>query len=221
MVPTRDLMVMEREALARGEIVVGLDEVGRGALAGPLAVGAVVVTSPADPPLTLTDSKALTPAAREALVDPLKTWVADWAIGWSTNHEIDAWGLRTALAVAATRAVAQLHLTPTFVLADGSFNLLDAPDHLALTDNPPPPLSFAGLAHRCVIKGDATCASIAAASVLAKVARDALMVELDAACPGYGFRDHKGYGAPTHLAALRERGPSEHHRVSWRLPVTG
>ncbi len=213
-----DLMVSERAALRDGRVVVGVDEVGRGALAGPLAVGAVVVTRPLPAPEGLDDSKALRADEREALEEPLGRWAAAWALGWASAQEIDWWGLRTALAVAASRALGSLGTRPDLCLVDGPLNLLRSPLGAPLDAPAPPPLAFADLECRPVVRGDATCASIAAASVLAKVGRDRLMVELDVAYPDYGWRRNKGYGAPEHLAALRRLGPSVEHRRSWRLP---
>ncbi len=103
-----DLLAYERALVKRGEVVVGIDEVGRGALAGPLTVGAVVVTHATRPPEGLTDSKLLTPAERESLVAPLESWASDWSLGSASSQEIDRWGLRVALAVAANRAMAGL-----------------------------------------------------------------------------------------------------------------
>ena len=212
-----DLLVIERPLLERGEVVVGVDEVGRGALAGPLTVGAVVITDLASPPKGLNDSKLLTPARREALVAPLEAWAAAWSLGSVSAGEIDAWGLRLALAVAATRAIDGLSVRPTHALLDGSFNLLRAPLDLAFDCAAPPRLSYEELAVTTVVKGDRRCATIAAASVLAKVHRDDLMVALGAEFERYGWAQNKGYGAPRHLQALREDGPCRHHRRTWHL----
>lgn len=216
--PWVDLLVFERPLLERGEVVVGVDEVGRGALAGPLTVGAVVVTSNATPPRGLTDSKLLTASRRNALVHPLRQWAADWSIASVSSGEVDRWGLRTALAVAATRALDGLSARPTYALIDGSFNLLAAPSDLSFDGEPPPPLRYARLAHQTVVKGDRRCATIAAASVLAKVQRDQVMVGLHQEFGAYGWATNKGYGAPEHLQALRRHGPTDHHRQTWRLP---
>jgi ribonuclease HII len=213
-----DLLDVERPLLARGEIVVGIDEVGRGALAGPLTVGAVVLTCCDAPPETLTDSKLLTAARREALVGPLEQWAADWSLGSVSASEIDAWGLRLALAVAATRALNGLRLRPTHALIDGAFNLLRAPVDLAFGAAMPPALRYGSLRATTIVKGDQKCASIAAASVLAKVHRDAVMTDLDGQFQAFGWAHNKGYGAASHLEALREWGPNVHHRQSWRLP---
>lgn len=215
---TKDLLAYERPLVARGERVVGLDEVGRGALAGPLSVGAVVVRSDLEPPEGLDDSKVLTPARRRALVEPLRSWAAAWSVGSATSAEVDAWGLRVALAVAATRAIDALTLKPTYALVDGSFNLLRAPLDIPLGTAPPPPLRYSRLPATMVVRGDSLCASIAAAAVLAKVARDEVMVALDRECADYGWAANKGYGAAEHLAAIRRCGVTRHHRTSWNLP---
>ncbi len=217
--PIIDLLAYERPLLARGEMVVGIDEVGRGALAGPLTVGAVVVTSDAPPPAGLDDSKLLTPARREALVAPLRAWAADWSLGSASSAEIDAWGLRVALAVAATRAIEGLSLQPTIALLDGPFNLLAAPLDVAFGVQPPPTLHYASLAHVTIVKGDQQSATIAAAAVLAKVHRDDVMVGLHEEFRVFGWAHNKGYGAPDHMEALRRHGPTDYHRQSWQLPV--
>lgn len=209
----------ERRLVRRGEVVVGVDEVGRGALAGPLTVGAVVLTHATRAPKGLTDSKLLTPSEREALIEPLESWATEWSLGSVSSKEIDRWGLRLALAVAATRAIDGLSVAPTHALLDGPFNLLDAPPRLEDQWNNAPELRYASLSHTTLIKGDQLSASIAAASVLAKVHRDRTMVELSEEFPPYGWADNKGYGAPQHRRALFELGPCCHHRVSWNLNV--
>lgn len=213
-----DLLVHERAWLDRGEIVVGIDEVGRGALAGPMILGAVVVTKASAPPQTLNDSKLLTSLQREALEEPIVTWAADWSLGSVSAAEIDAWGLRLALAVAATRALDELGVRPSVALIDGSFNLLRAPQDVRLGEEPAPALTYQSMKVTTIVKGDQQCASIAAASVLAKVHRDRLMVELDGDFTDYGWSSNKGYGAKRHLEAIRRLGQTIHHRHSWQLP---
>ena len=216
---SNDLLAFERPLIERGEIVVGLDEVGRGALAGPLTVGAVVLRELHAPPSALTDSKLLTPLRREKLVDPIKQWASAWSLGSVSSAEIDEWGLRLALAVAATRAMEGLSVLPTFALIDGSFNLLDAPLDVKFGSSAPPELRYANLPHSTIVKGDQKCASIAGASVLAKVARDEVMTNLSSDFPGYGWDGNKGYGASAHLKALSELGTTPYHRASWNLPT--
>jgi ribonuclease HII len=213
-----DLLRYERPLVARGEVVVGIDEVGRGALAGPLTVGAVVIVDTTPPPAALDDSKVLTPAIREALVKPLESWAAEWSLGSVSAHEIDAWGLRLALAVAATRALGGLRLVPSHALIDGSFNLLSAPLDIGFGVEPPPELMYARLPCTTIVKGDRVSAAIAAASVLAKVSRDQHMTRLHEDSPCYGWSSNKGYGAPEHLDAIRVHGTTIQHRRTWRLP---
>ena len=210
-------MSHERALIGHGEVVVGLDEVGRGSLAGPVVVGAVVLGDLVDPPRGLDDSKALSPRQRETLAPLLETWVDAWSLGWASAAEIDEWGLSLALSAAANRALDALTRRPSFALIDGAHNFLRAPRDVAFgVDSPPAP--YAGLAHRTIVRGDSASAAIAAASVLAKVRRDQFMRELHAQCPLYGWDANKGYGSAAHLAALRAYGPSEHHRRSWKLP---
>jgi ribonuclease HII len=213
-----DLLVHERALLDQGEIVVGIDEVGRGALAGPMILGAVVLTGTAPPPESLNDSKLLTRLQREALVEPLESWAADWSLGSVSAAEIDAWGLRLALAVAATRALDGLRVRPSVALIDGSFNLLRAPQNIRFGVKRAPRLTYHAMAATTFVKGDRRCASIAAASVLAKVHRDRLMADLDRDFNDYGWSSNKGYGAKVHLEAIRRLGQTVHHRHSWHLP---
>ena len=218
-VPPPDLLAFERVLLARGEVVVGIDEVGRGALAGPMTVGAVVVRSDEPPPEGLDDSKLLSPARRASLVAPLHQWAAEWSLGSVSAAEIDDWGLRLALAVAATRALDGLKSAPTHALIDGSFNLLRSPTDVGFSVTTPPLLRFAHLPVTTLIKGDQRCATIAAAAVFAKVHRDTVMVALHEEFREYQWASNKGYGAPAHLEAIRRRGPNLHHRRTWRLPA--
>ncbi len=213
-----DLFHVEGPLLARGDVVVGIDEVGRGAVAGPMTVGAVVLTCDAPAPALLTDSKLLSRARREALEQPLQQWAADWSLGSVSAQEIDWWGLRLALAVAATRALDGLTLRPSYALVDGSFNVLRAPLQVALGSPQPPELRYQFLPVTTIVKGDSKCASIAAASVLAKVDRDRHMVDLHRGFEAFDWASNKGYGSKSHMAALRRLGPNSHHRQSWKLP---
>lgn len=213
-----DLLVRERALLAAGHVVVGVDEVGRGALAGPVCVGAVLLERASEPPDGLTDSKRLTPRRRRALVGPLREWASAWGLGSASAEEVDAWGITTALAVAAGRALDGLTPWPTHALVDGPWNLLAVARDVALEAPVPPPSRAERLAVTPVVRGDLHCASIAAAAVLAKVARDDHMGALATEWPDYGWAHNKGYGTPEHLAALRRLGPTPQHRVSWRLP---
>ena len=196
--------------------VAGLDEVGTGSGAGPCYVAFVVVdaTSPVGPD-GLNDSKLLTPAQREALVPQIESWAIDWAIGAASAQEIDQHGLTIAQRLAAHRALAALRRSPELVLLDGKRDWLTIPDRgdllapdYGLAEAPPVVT---------MVKADRYCASVAAASVLAKVARDAKMNELALQYPQYEWETNKGYLSSRHLAAIAEFGRSPEHRLSWNL----
>lgn len=199
-------------------VVAGMDEVGRGALAGPVTVGAVLVAAAtADPPSGLRDSKLLRPAARAGLVPDLRAWALAWGVGHAWPREVDDLGIVGALGLAGQRALAQAGAMVPGAAVDAV--LLDGA-HDYLTAALPGEALSGGLPSVVTrVRGDVTCASVSAASVLAKVCRDALMVDLARQHPGYGWESNKGYGAPVHLAALAERGPCEEHRLSWSLPA--
>jgi len=186
--------------------VAGLDEVGRGAWAGPLTVGVAVVrprVQHRSMPPWLRDSKMLSEARREEIFGAVGAWCQDWSVGHATPAECDEWGMTEALRVAARRALAGLALTPEAVLVDGPVDHLRHPhDH------------FEG-AVRPIVDGDAKCASVAAASVLAKVVRDRLMRQEADHFPAYAFERNKGYPSPVHQTALRGYGPTAIHRHSW------
>ncbi|MGV8967592.1 MAG: ribonuclease HII [Cellulomonas sp.] len=211
----------ERALLAAGaRVVLGMDEVGRGSLAGPVSVGVVAVAAATRTcPRGVADSKLLTPAARTALLPALSRWGLGRAVGHASAAEIDEHGLIVALRLAGQRALAQLAelIDPmTVVLLDGSHDWLSTP---AQGDLFSPEGSTSCPPVRMLVRADRTCASVAAASVLAKCERDALMTALATEHPAYGWESNKGYGSPEHLAALRAYGPSVLHRVSWRLPL--
>lgn len=176
--------------------VAGVDEAGRGPLAGPV-FAACVILDPARPIAGLADSKALSAARREALAVEIRSKALAWGVALASVEEIDRDNILNATMLAMQRAVAALSVPPDEVLVDG--NRCPA---------------FAAPA-RAVVRGDATVPAISAASILAKTARDALLVELDAEFPGYGFRRHKGYPTADHVAALRRLGPTPHHRHSF------
>jgi ribonuclease HII len=219
----------ERRLLRSGHVyVAGMDEVGRGSLAGPVTVGVVVVDGAArSAPSGVRDSKLLTPAAREALVPKLRRWAVGYAVGHAEADEIDRYGIIAALRLAGRRALAQLATPPTCVLLDGSHDWLTVRAELAgLFELDRPGRSPAPVVELTVdpvvttlVKADLRCAAVAAASVLAKVERDAMMVQRAAQFPEYGWRENKGYSAPEHAAALRRLGPCQQHRQSWSLPV--
>jgi len=182
-------------------LTAGVDEAGRGPLAGPV-VAAAVILDPSRPIDGLADSKALSPVRREALAPTIRARSLSWGLGWADASEIDALDILQATMLAMRRALLALHLQPSHVIVDG---------------NRCPGLRGLGLecTGEAVVKGDATVASVSAASVIAKVARDAFMRELDGRYPGYGFSVHKGYPTAAHVAALRRLGPSAVHRRSF------
>lgn len=228
--PPRPDLRHERALLRAGaRLVVGMDEVGRGALAGPVTVGAVAVDlSTRACPKGVADSKLLTRTARERLRPALSRWGTARAVGHAAPEEIDSMGIVAALRLAGRRALLALGVVPDVVLLDGSHDWLSRPPQDGLfpltcvgaPDEDAALAAFDDVVVRTRIKADRTCASVAAASVLAKCERDELMVELAARHPEYGWADNKGYGAPEHLDALRALGPTPLHRRSWRLPVT-
>jgi ribonuclease HII len=189
--------------------VAGLDEVGRGAWAGPLTVGVAVMrpgVTTRSMPAWLRDSKQLSEDRRESIFSDVGQWCADWSIGHATPQECDAWGMTEALRMAALRALAGLTRVPDAVLVDGPRDLLNPAGG--------PGAGFGG-AVRPVVGGDARCASVAAASVLAKVVRDRLMRDESEHFPAYAFDRNKGYPSPVHQTALRGYGLSAIHRRSW------
>jgi ribonuclease HII len=190
-------LAFERSLWADGhEVVVGVDEVGRGAWAGPLMVGAAVL--PQDRRVyRVRDSKMLTERERERLFDRIATWCAAWAVGAASQEECDELGMSAAQKLAAKRAIDGLGLTPDHVLIDGNWD-------------------FVGLGNtKRIIKGDAKCLSISAASILAKVTRDRYMRGESIHFPGYDFDLNKGYPCPRHKMALRAMGPTSIHRRTW------
>lgn len=212
---------VERALQRQGHrILAGMDEVGRGALAGPVTVGVVLIDETCrSAPSGIRDSKLLAPAARERLVPRVQRWALAYAVGHASADEIDEVGIIAALRLAGQRALAQCAIVPDLVILDGNHDWLTAPEQVGL-------LAFAGEGVSTppvttMIKADLRCSSVAAASVLAKVTRDRLMVEVDGEHPAYGWVENKGYAAPGHLQALRELGPSQLHRRSWRLPGIG
>lgn len=196
----------ERELWEAGvEVVAGVDEVGRGAWAGPLTVAAAVI--PRDRRIyKVRDSKMLTEAEREALYDRVTEWCVAWGVGHASEVECDELGMSAAQRLAAQRALAATGCDIDHVLLDGKWD-------------------FVGGSTTRIVKGDATCLSIAAASIVAKVTRDRLMRLMAADHPGYCFEDNKGYPCPRHRAALADVGPSIVHRHSWAfvdgLPTNG
>jgi len=215
----------ERVLLRDGaRLLAGMDEVGRGSLAGPVSVGVVVVDATTrSAPKGVADSKLLAPAARTRLLPALNRWGLARAVGHASADEIDEIGIIAALRLAGTRALAAIAATVgpvDVVLLDGSHDWLSRPaqpDLFTVDEQPDLPAPRVHVR----VKADRTCASVAAASVLAKCERDALMVALAAEHPAYRWDENKGYASAEHMAALRELGPSVLHRRSWRLPGLG
>jgi ribonuclease HII len=192
---------MQRAAALRAVRVAGVDEAGRGPLAGPV-VAAAVILNPRRRISGLADSKTLCAAERERLAALIRARAVAWAIAWADRDEIDCLNILEATLLAMRRALLALPLAPTHVQVDG---------------NRCP--CFADLQPECtleaIVDGDARVAAISAASILAKTYRDAMMRALDACYPGFELASHKGYGTPAHLAVLRERQPSALHRRSF------
>ena len=222
---------LERELAADGVLVAGMDEVGRGCLAGPVSVGvAVVGATTGRQPGGLRDSKLLPATARERLCPPIRRWALAGAVGHASPDEIDRIGIIAALRLAGHRAVAEvtsvLGVAPAVVLLDGNHDWYTPPtdDLFAAFDDVGGDAETGAAAGPRVltrVKADMTCASVAAASVLAKVERDAMMRAAHAEDPRFDWAGNKGYAAPLHIAALAEHGPTALHRRSWRLPGVG
>lgn len=213
---------VERQLLREGHaLVAGMDEVGRGSLAGPVSVG-VLLVGPGTPtaPQGLRDSKLLSPAVREELAPKVRRWAVSWAVGHAEPDEIDAVGIIAGLRLAGRRALAQLPVQPSVLILDGNHDWLSDPREASLLDelDGAPELPCAAPPVTTRIKGDMTCAAVAGASVLAKTTRDAIMVQRHGEHPQYGWAGNKGYSAPDHLEALGRHGACPQHRRSWRLP---
>jgi ribonuclease HII len=181
--------------------VAGVDEAGRGPLAGPV-VAAAVILDPRRRIRGLADSKALTPEERERLAPLIRERCLAWAVAWADRDEIDALNILGATFLAMRRALLRLPVCPTHIQVDG--NQLPCLEDLRL-----------GCTVEAIVEGDASISAISAASILAKTHRDAMMERLDGCYPGFKLAIHKGYGTPAHLAALREQDPSPLHRRSF------
>ena len=196
--PQRPTFDFEREAAARGlSPVAGVDEAGRGPWAGPVVAAAVILDAQALP-TGINDSKALDAAARDRSFDAIMASSVAVGIGIADVERIDAMNILAATLWAMQQAVEALAVSPALVIVDG---------------NKAPQLTCDV---RTLIKGDALCLSVAAASIVAKVTRDRMMIQLADKCPGYGFENHKGYGTPEHRASLAALGVCDHHRRSFR-----
>jgi ribonuclease HII len=178
-------------------LVCGVDEAGRGPLAGPVSAAAVILDD-ANPIAGLADSKKLSERQRDLLAPLIRERALAWAVAYANVGEIDQLNILQATLLAMRRAVLALHIQPQQVLVDGLY------------------CPQTGIPSQAIVKGDSKVAAISAASILAKTSRDALMLELHEQYPHYGFADHKGYPTAAHLAALREHGVSVVHRKSFR-----
>lgn len=225
----------ERELAAQGyALVAGCDEVGRGALAGPVSVGVVVIDAATAAELPgVKDSKLLRGPVRQALVPAIQEWAQAYAVGHASAAEIDAVGLVSALRLAGTRALAAVaaELLPGYVILDGNHDWLSVPVQPEILFAGPAvgpaagpaegpaaePAPGAAMTVRTRIKADMTCLSVAAASVLAKVERDAMMVEFAQQFPQFGWDGNKGYATAAHRAAIAGHGATDFHRRTWRL----
>ena len=178
-------------------LIAGVDEVGRGPLAGPVVAAAVILPHDFDV-LGIDDSKKLSPKKREELAEVIKEKALAWSIGWVGPERIDEINILEATKEAMTQAVQGLSLPPDHVLIDGNFTV-----------------RALALPQTAIVKGDANSTSIAAASILAKVTRDRYMEEMDAVYPGYAFASNKGYGTKAHYDGLKAQGPTPIHRKSF------
>lgn len=190
---------IEKALLRRGyRYIAGVDEAGRGPIAGPVFACAVVFSEPF-PSIEVFDSKVLRDGVRRKKYKEIIESAVCWGIGVASNEEIDRLNVRKATLLAMRRAITVLPVIPSAVLIDGDISLgLDVYE-------------------RSVVKGDRTCASIASASIIAKVERDNFMCKLDEVCPGYNFSKHKGYPTPEHCSIVKRIGLSPYHRKSFRI----
>lgn len=243
--PKRPSLRVERSLQREGyRVLAGMDEVGRGALAGPVSVGVVLIDETCrSAPVGVADSKLLPPPRRASLVGPVRRWALAWAVGHAGPDEIDEIGIMAALRLAGCRALEQIRVAtgfgPDLIILDGNHDWLTDPMRVGLFGAEPDAGPGAGPGAvadgaldcaaeatsydaqppvRTLIKADRSCSSVAAASILAKVERDELMVALAGEHPAYRWELNKGYAAPEHLAALAEHGPCLLHRRSWQLP---
>ncbi|MFJ2505982.1 ribonuclease HII [Microbacterium sp. NPDC087592] len=205
-------LTLERKLLGECGVIIALDEVGRGALAGPVAVGAAMMDAAGvrrRVPDGLRDSKLVTEKRRPDVAARAAAWVQASAVGWASAEEVDQVGIMRALGLAASRAVSAIaaqgaSMDEALVLLDGNH------DYVSRVHSSP-------LRVRPVIKADRDCASVSAASVIAKVARDLYMAELHESHPAYQWNRNKGYASPEHREAIRRNGLSPFHRASWAI----
>lgn len=219
---TYPTLLTESRLFERGNrFVIGVDEVGRGAIAGPVAVGLCLIDklNPAlkNWPENLQDSKLMTPKTRAQIAEPLENWAEGFSIGYSSNQEIDSLGISEALRAAASRALGELLEDASLrssIARDGAVILLDGSQNWLGKQ-------ASGLEVDLQIKADTNCVSVASAAVLAKVKRDSLMEGYDQQFPDYGFAGHKGYASAKHIDALKTHGPSVIHRLTWLTRILG
>lgn len=205
-------LTLERRLLREHPLVIACDEVGRGALAGPVAVGAAVIDQRVARrriPDGLRDSKLIPEGRRADVAARAESWACASAVGWASSAEVDGVGIMRALGHAAIRALGALraagvHVEDALVILDGNYDYIT-------------PAGARGVRVAPVIKADRDCASAAAASVIAKVARDGLMTDLHQGLPAYQWSRNKGYASPEHREAIRDHGISVHHRASWSI----
>ncbi len=214
---------LEKTLFSKGaKLVAGMDEVGRGCLAGPVYVGITVLNKELALdellPEGLTDSKELTKDQRETLLPQVKSWVLEHSIGQASNSEIDEIGLTRALRRAGRRALNSLVNKPDYLILDGKHNwLMPEKETLDIFNEEVDdgPIS-ANMKIINLIKADLICSSVAAASIVAKVARDKVMDDLSKEFPDYSWHENKGYAAAEHLLAIKKYGPTKYHRISWK-----
>lgn len=193
-----DAFAIEREIGKMGySLIAGVDEAGRGPLAGDVFAAAVILPDGAAGLEDVNDSKKLSAKKREALYDIITKKAVCWAVGRADILEIEEINIENATYLAMNRAIAALSPAPDFALIDGGR------------------IKGLKIEYKCIIKGDLKCVSIAAASILAKVSRDRYMAEISKAFPEYGFERHKGYGTAAHIEAIKKFGPSKVHRISF------
>ena len=214
---------LENELWAKGaRFVIGMDEVGRGAIAGPVAVGVAVIDRSSENvkqpwPAQLCDSKLISEKVRNEIVGPVSDWVTSSAVGMVPASEIDSDGIVRALAKAGSTALAKVLADDRLrsdIANDGAIIILDG-SHNWLG------LEASGIPVMVRTKADRDCVSVAAASVIAKVDRDNLMIRLAETIDGYGLAGHKGYASAAHIRAIQEMGPSSEHRITWLTKILG
>jgi ribonuclease HII len=198
----RPTLVRERAVWAQEQLLVGVDEAGRGPLAGPVVAAAVVFPAGCSCVRGLRDSKVLPPSKRVRLAERIRTRVIAFGIGAASAHEIDRYNIRVATAMAMRRAIAQLFVR----------HALGRPHRILIDGLPLPEI---GYPHEALVDGDARCQSISAAAILAKTVRDALMYRLAARHPGYGWHTNVGYGTEEHQEGIQALGPTRHHRLTF------